>query len=466
MRTKWQKKWGYEVRKTTFAGVYDIKDGRVLVRSQIKDQSSGISKDIIKVLEQVTPAEAALWKEREKKHVLEGETTTVGLPSRRRFDEYAAATFERKVQLGEINGVANRSNWEVILRLHLIPVFGDFFIDELTSHKSDFLQWQADVGQRIRSGQLAHSTANGWLAKLKVIVNAAVEEFDLPRSPVASLKPFVNKEHHTYTIEEPNALRPDMVVAFVQAALVKKPRHYAMLLLMFVTGLRPSMLRPLRRRGPIADIKWKEGLLLVRQSHTGEDEVLDDTKTGLHQQLGLPRQMIDVLNWHVGMFKIHRLASDLLFPGKTDGAFLARSVLDEPIRTIIAAVNAAHKLDSVKHPVTIPFAKFTPRGLRRTFQDLCRHLGIDPVVQRAICGHAPPGVAISPMTALYSTVGVEETRKAIGRLYAFVTTGEIGAGAKGLDFAAMVASGAIPRDEDDGVDESITATSEGSGAPA
>ncbi|MGH7271286.1 MAG: hypothetical protein ACREJ3_12735 [Polyangiaceae bacterium] len=45
------------------------------------------------------------------------------------------------------------------------------------------------------------------------------------------------------------------------------PQHYAMTFLGFATGLRPSSLRPLRRRGTEADVLWDEAALFVRRSH-------------------------------------------------------------------------------------------------------------------------------------------------------------------------------------------------------
>ena len=53
----------------------------------------------------------------------------------------------------------------------------------------------------------------------------------------------------------------------------------AMTALGFATGLRPSSLRPLRRHGELAGVKWNESVLLVRRSRTVGDEVMETTKT-------------------------------------------------------------------------------------------------------------------------------------------------------------------------------------------
>src|SRR5215510_14347021 len=97
------------------------------------------------------------------------------------------------------------------------------------------------------------------------------------------------------------------------------------LVLGFTTGLRPSSLRPLRRDGANADIKWNEGILLIRRSQTIGDEVMETTKTDLHQRLTLPRELLDVLRWHVNEQILHTKMrqSDLLFPSVT-GGFRAR----------------------------------------------------------------------------------------------------------------------------------------------
>lgn len=90
-----------------------------------------------------------------------------------------------------------------------------------------------------------------------------------------------------------------MVPHFLAAMRELHPEHYAFTFLGITTGLRPSTLRPLRREGPNADIKWKDGILVIRRSHTVGSEVMETTKTDLHQRLALPAEMIEVLRWHV-----------------------------------------------------------------------------------------------------------------------------------------------------------------------
>lgn len=85
-------------------------------------------------------------------------------------------------------------------------------------------------------------------------MKAAKRRFAIPFLATEDVKDFDTSEHATYTEEEPNALTPEEVPAFLAMMRELYPQHYAMTFLGLVTGLRPSTLRPLRRRGPEADV--------------------------------------------------------------------------------------------------------------------------------------------------------------------------------------------------------------------
>jgi len=55
--------------------------------------------------------------------------------------------------------------------------------------------------------------------------------------------------------------------------------------------------------------------------------------------------------------------------------------------------------------------RITPRGMRRTFQDIARAAEIGDVVTRAVSGHATEA-----MQQRYSTVAPEEMRESIGKV--------------------------------------------------
>ena len=112
-------------------------------------------------------------------------------------------------------------------------------------------------------------------------------------------------------------------------------QHYAMTYLGFATGLRPSLLRPLRRTGPTPDVLWDEGVVLVRRSHTLGDEVMNTTKTKLRQRITVPPEVMDVLRWHVDtqLTTPEQKASELLFPAE-DGGFRSVSFLKKAFATV------------------------------------------------------------------------------------------------------------------------------------
>jgi hypothetical protein len=76
------------------------------------------------------------------------------------------------------------------------------------------------------------------------------------------------------------------------------PQHFAMTSLGFATGLRPSTLRPLRRAGDRADVKWGE---------TRCSSALADDQVGGHgydqnaapAEALLPEELMAVMYWHV-----------------------------------------------------------------------------------------------------------------------------------------------------------------------
>jgi len=142
----------------------------------------------------------------------------------------------------------------------------------------------------------------------------------------------------------------------------------------FATGLRPSSLRPLRRKGETPDVRWDEGVLLVRRSHTLGEAVMETTKTGLRQRITVPPELVEVLRWHVQtqLTTSEQQASDLLFP-REDGGVRSESSLRKPFAVVGKAIGLT------KH--------FTPRGMRRTFNDVARAAKVESFVTKSISGH-------------------------------------------------------------------------------
>jgi hypothetical protein len=402
-KVEWVERWRDVIApEPELPGVWRRQEGGFRVRGRTTDPRTGKMREVNWALPNVAKArDAFAWLQAELEKIRSGvvaEQPSSAPP----FHAFAKTVLQRKLDLGRIRSAAGRAKWENIVDKHLVPAFGDVFADQLRT--SDVKTWQTKLAGKIRAGAMAPATANTMLGVLRQITDEAVTDFDM-RDPMRGVDAFDTREHSTYTEEEPNSLAPTDVPRFLAKMRELHPAHFAFTFLGFTTGLRPSSLRPLRREGPNADIKWDEGVLLIRRSQTIGVQVMETTKTDLHQRLTLPKELLDVLKWHINEQLLHTpmRMSDLLFPS-VHGGFRARSVLDKPF-------------DEVSKAIKLPF-NFTPRGMRRTYQDLARAAGIHDAVTRAISGHATPAMQLH-----YSTARGGEVKEALAKVARIATAG-------------------------------------------
>jgi len=253
---------------------------------------------------------------------------------------------------------------------------------------------------------------NGWISILRVICKAAKRKFSLSALPTDDIDDFNTDDHVTYTEEEPNALHPNQVPLFLERLRELHPQHYAMAFLGFATGLRPSSMRPLRRMGPSADVKWDEGRILIRRSQTRGQEVMNMTKQRTRYSVNVPKPVIDVLTWHVEQHlrTPEQRDSELLFPSVT-GTFRAPTVLNKPFAEVSQDLGLPH---------------FTQRGLRRTYNDLARFAKVDRLVKTSVSGHST-----DEMEELYSSVTPEEQVEGIAKVIQLFGAGGLRSSAGG-----------------------------------
>lgn len=143
-----------------------------------------------------------------------------------RFSEYAASLFERKAAKGEMESAQTRENWELQLRLHLFPAFGEMFVDSIT--RTHVEAWLAAEAKKVKAGRYSPVTVNNWLRTMRVIINEAVDELGLEKNPIMKVKGLDTSNHVTYSEEEPNALTPEEVPTFLGAMRDRHPQHLAM----------------------------------------------------------------------------------------------------------------------------------------------------------------------------------------------------------------------------------------------
>lgn len=393
--SKWIMRWGTIMADTpSKPGVWRRKEGGYMIRARVKDSRTGRLREIRSQLPEAESTEAAFLElQRRIDELRVGlEDPSTSIPS---FGEYATSLFDRKVDKGEVKSAKSRERWSTTLIGHLVPRFGRIYLDAL--RKQDIEDWLAEMGRKVQGKKVSPNTVNGWLSILRVIINTAVGEYELPRNPVSMVKDLDTSTWHTYTDEQPNSLTPAEVPMFLTKVRELYPQHFAFVALGFATGLRPSSLRPLRRRGDKADVLWEQGVLLVRRSQTGDEEPMETTKTGKIQRISLPKDLIEILDWHKDQLpKGPMKESDLLFPSET-GGYRAASCLDRPFREIVK------KLEWTK--------EITPRAMRRTFQDLARAAEVRDIVTRSVSGHSTEA-----MQHHYSTVSGQEQRDGLAKV--------------------------------------------------
>jgi integrase len=393
-------------KEQVLPGVWQRKEGGHVVRGRATDSKTGKQKDLFRVFADAN-AEMALTRLREEQERLRSGSDQSPGKSRPRFAEFAASLFEEKVKVRDIKSAAGREKWRFTLE-HLIggttgarsgmvvAGFGDFFVDKIETR--DVERWKEQLAGLVAAGDYAPTTINTWINVVRVIMKAAKRAFDLPTVVTDGVRCLDTTEHEVYTDEQPNALLPAEVPAFMEKLREHYPQHFAMVYLGLITGLRPSTLRPLRRQGPESDVSWAENRLRVRRSHTLGEEVMRTTKQRRRYNIALPSDAMIVLKWHVDT-QLHtpeQKASDLLFPAE-NGSFRSSSVLKKPFAEV------ARELGLTKH--------VTPKALRRTFNDLARAAQVEDIVTRSISGHLT-----EDMQRHYSTVSGDEQRVALAKV--------------------------------------------------
>ena len=313
-----------------------------------------------------------------------------------RFSEYAASLFERKVTKGRSSRRRRGRSGSLMLRLHLLPAFGDVFLDgDSTSGRRGVAE---AMGKTVRCGrvfagdgeQLARHSCGG-------SCTSAVAEHELRRNPIAGDRG--HRHQHALHLQRGGA---ELAAGRGGAAV---PRRRSDASIRSTSGWWRSDSRPAcgRRasgrcvgRDRRRTCCWEEGVVLVRRSHTRHDEVMEATKQKTRYRITLARRPDGnpAGGTSIDCRRGRCATRSLLFPSET-GGFRSASALDKPFREVGEAIKLRKRI--------------TPRAMRRTFQDLARNADIETIVRQKICGHAT-----QEMSDLYSTVPQKEIQAAVG----------------------------------------------------
>lgn len=412
----WVTRWKYQMEsKPARPGIYRLKGGGFFLRARVAAPGKQLI-TLTEVARELTSLSQA--QRRREQLIADARAELTATPrSKQTWSAFAASLLEERVARGDIESAATVEAWQNSFEHYLFPAFGALQATDVTRAHIDtwvtrtVLPWMKSgkLIQRKRKGKpygdarlvkLSAPFVNGVLRHLQTVSNAIKVKFDLTKSAFDGID-FL-PEGRTYTREQPNSLAPEVVHRFMSVAREKYPQHYFMILLGFVTGLRPSSMRPLRRKGPNADLDWTTGELQVRRSHSRGHEVMDRTKTKVDNTFTLPPSVLDEARRHVADLPAGLAQeSDLLFPTR-EGKLRTRNVLAKPFAGIMAELGLSMRL--------------TPRAMRRTFNDLSREAGIDAVVTRSISGHQTEGMQLH-----YSTARAGEQFQALERVHSVVS---------------------------------------------
>lgn len=383
--------------QTKYPGITKLTDGRYVVRVQVPDPRTGKYRDTTRTLSLGTTEDEA----RKEQLDLKGDVARTGpVASRMKFNVYASNVIEGRIATGTVASPATIENYRYTLKAKLNEQWGDYFVDAITRY--DVKLWLATLGRYVAQEKHTPETVNTWWRLFRSVMIEAAVDFQI-NDPTLKLKGISKGLHRTYTLEEPNSLLPEELPAFFKAAAELEPEHFAMIMLGTLTGRRTCELRPLRRRGPLADLNWDNGIMQIRRSLTVGTKPMEQTKTGKDVVLFLPPKVIEIFETHVGALKGQRAESDLLFPPfwcqnvPTADGYLTRWALRKPLAAICKAAKITKKI--------------TPKAMRRTYQDLCRAAGVSRLVQMSMSGHAT-----DEMVAHYSTVAETEGRQALTKM--------------------------------------------------
>ena len=279
MTTEWVTQWNDVISAAAeMPGVWRRKAGGFRVRGRVVDPKTGKLRGVNRIVECSKAREAAAALQAELDAIRSSAATTPTARNRTRFDEWALDVFDRKVKSGAILSARGRDKWHWCLSTHLIPAFGSYFVDAISREQIE--RWKTDVllapraktkdakrDRALAGDRYSPETVNTILGVLRQVMGDAAETFNF-NDPSAKVENVSKRGHRTYTYEEPNALKLEDLGRFLDEFRVRHPEHYAFVYLGFMTGQRPSSLRPLRRSGPSSDVKWDDRKILVRRSHT------------------------------------------------------------------------------------------------------------------------------------------------------------------------------------------------------
>ena len=361
--------------KTKYPGVTKLEPKVFRVRGAYRDPRTGKRKEVTKILKGVTARQAS------KKLAELLETAHVDAVERKRVSDFAKSWIESK-SATVTTGTAVR--YATALEKHVLPGLGDLFCDELRGH--DVQLW---VNEKLKGGYSVRSV-HGWYRTLRTMMTDAMYQLDLPRDPTARVS-FPEAPEPT----DVNSITVAELGRLLEAFKLEAPQHYGIVAVLAYTGLRFTHASALKWE----DVDYEQAVLHVnRRQFRGEVGPITRKKRA-PRRIPLAPELADILKWQRNELvrtQAKGVESGWMFPSTTGGLRASSSVRKSwKICCEIAGIEG----------------RFTPHGLRRTFNDLARRAGVDAIVTKSLTGHVT-----DRMREHYSTVRLDEKRLAISNV--------------------------------------------------
>jgi integrase len=323
-----------------------------------------------------------------------------------RVTDFARSWIESKAAI--VSGVT-ADRYTEALENHILPAFGDRYCDSL--RPLDVQRW---VNEQLRGKEYRVATVRGWFSVFRTMMADAAYQLDLPRDPTKRIS-FPETEEP----EGENALRPEQLQALLDAFKEKAPQHYGLVAVQAFTGLRFAHASALKWE----DVDYEAGVIHVRRRQVRGDVGPVSRRKRAPRRYPLAPELAEILRWH------RRQLLETQAPGFEEGWMFPSS--SGTLRAS-SSVQKAWKVCCEAAGIT---GRFTPHGLRRTFNDLARRAGVDAVVTKSLTGHVT-----ERMREHYSTVGLDEKRAAIAGVVRLIK-GPVNGAEVGTDVGTDVGTG-------------------------
>lgn len=377
---------------TKYPGVYRVGDKEYRVRGRVVDPRTGKQKEVDRIIKGVSAQVAAHRRADLLGEVMNEESGGV---SRSKVDQVADTWLElRRPSLD----VSTADRYEEVIRNQLKPAFGELYCDALAAQ--DIQRWvnrmvllKKDPEDEESPPKYSVETIKGWLRTLRVIMR------DEPAFRRECLEARITVPEPSLDEGDDNSLTPEELARFLEVMRTKHKQHYALVATLAYTGLRFSHASALKWE----DIDEEAKIIRVQRKQVRGEIGPVSRRKRAPRQYPLHPELAAILRAHRQLLLVKQnkgLEQGWCFPSR-------KGTLRTP-STLAKAWQACMKEAGITR-------RFTPHGLRRTFNDLARLAGVDPITTKALTGHVT-----ERMREHYSSVRLDEKRAAVGGVVSLI----------------------------------------------